>query len=112
MGQHHHVFHHHYLYLQPHWGWVLPPQPDPYQKCNSEEEEADSEGGEGVAGDMGGQGKYEDQVKAGEPITGEPITPSRCLGLIGSEEQQMPVEGQEADTEDEDMETTTTTLER
>lgn len=103
LGQHHHIFHHHYLYLQPHWGWVVPPHPDPNAKCNSGEVEANSEGG--VAGDMSGQGKHEDEVTAGEPIT-----PSRCLGVIGSEEQQVRLEGQEADTEDED--TKSTALER
>ena len=96
MGQHHHVFHHHYLYLQPHRGWVVPPQPDPFGKCNNGAVEADSEGG------LSGQGKHEDQV-----IAEELITPSRCLAVIGSEEQLVPVEGQEADTEDEDTESTT-----
>ena len=75
---------------------MVPPQPDPFGKRNSGEVEADGEGG------LGGQGKHEDEV-----IAEELITPSRCLAVIGSEEQLVPVEDQEADTEDEDTESTT-----
>jgi hypothetical protein len=112
LAQHDHVLHHHYLYLQPHWGWLAPRLPDQGQEkddilSNVGEAAARSQGGD--AGERGGRGTCAGDVVVGGATTTPPPPPPttsltsdpRRLGALGSQAQIF--SRQEAEAEDKDI---------